>query len=371
MQGFHGIHAASLLFCNPAPSLRWLDIQYLAREGLAPLPHNFLGQQAPSLNFVNFTGICPTFESPFPLPNLTEFNLHLPGGTGLFRMDALFRFLSGCPQLRKVWINIPNETLQDITQGQVISLEPLVELEYAYNPGGRVLPCLRLPRLKQLQVSTSLGPGQVQKLADILPYDNRALLAGITEMFYHSEEHSLEADLSGNGVGVSFAVFRTMEDRPSVDWFSGQTYIPFGQIKDLRVEGCSLVNFPVSAFAFENLGVLRMAPWGAEFAQGLLHLLYPDPVAGVPCRSLREIECTCWGPPEPLLTPLIHLARERKRAGHQLGLVRLSIAEEYDQSLVEELRKYVGEARVMVRTTSTTVSVPPRRSMGYSPLQIT
>ena len=177
MQGSYGIHGASLLFCNPAPSLKLLKIH--SRQGFAPLSENFLGQQAPSLNFVNFTGICPTFESLFPLPNLVEFNLHLPEGTGLFRVDAMFRFLSGCPRLRKVRINIPDETLQGIAQGQVISLESLVELGYAHNPGGRVLPCLKLPQLEQLQVSSSLEPVQVQKLDDILPYDSRRLLAGI------------------------------------------------------------------------------------------------------------------------------------------------------------------------------------------------
>ena len=213
MQGSYGIHAASLFFCNPAPSLQHLEID--SHQNYTPLPNNFLGQQAPSLRFVSFSGVCPTFGSLFPLPNLAEFNLYLSGGTDLFRMDALFRFLSDCPRLRKIRIYTPNETPQDIDQGQIISLESLVELEYFHNPGGRILPYLRLPRLEQLRLTSSLEPGQVQKLADILPYDGRALLARTTEMVYYSQERSLKVDLSGNGVSVSFSVFRTMEDRPS------------------------------------------------------------------------------------------------------------------------------------------------------------
>lgn len=371
MQGSHGIHAASLLFCNPAPSLQLLNIR--SRQGFAPLPENFLGQQAPSLNLVNLTGICPTFESPFPLPNLVGFNLHLPKGTGLFRVEAMFRFLSGCPRLRKVQIDIPDKTLQGIAQGQVFSLESLVELGYAHNPGGRVLPCLKLPRLEQLQVSSSLGPVQVQKLDDILPCDSRRLLAGITKMFYHSEHYSLAVDLSGNGVDISLAISRTVRGTPSVGWFSDQACIPFDQIEDLRIEGYFPVDFPLSFFAFENLEVLRMARWSSGFVQGLLRLLYPDPVVGVPCRSLREFEFEriCREFREPPLMSLIRLVRERKRAGHQLELVRLSIAEVSDQSLVEELRKHVGEVQVVVRTTSTVVSASPRCSTDCSPLQIT
>lgn len=129
MQGSHGIHAATLLFCNPAPSLQRLDIPF--REGFAPLPENFLGHQAPSLSSVIFHGICPTFEYPFPLPNLVEFGLRLPGIMGLFRVDALFRFLSGCPRLQRVWIDVSDETSQSIAQGQLISLESLVELEFS------------------------------------------------------------------------------------------------------------------------------------------------------------------------------------------------------------------------------------------------
>lgn len=179
-------------------------------------------------------------------------------------------------------------------------------------------------------------------------------------MTYYSERYSTDVIISGNGVGLSLAVVPAMEDPPSVDWSPDQTCIPFGQIEVLTTEGCTLVDFPVTLFLFENLGVLRTTQWDVEFAQGLLRLLYPDPVIGVPCRSLREIECTCSpGSPEPLLMSLIDLVRERKRAGHQLGLVRLSTEEESNRRLVKELRKYVGRVRVMVRTTSTVVPAHP------------
>jgi len=370
MRGSHGIQATSLLFCNPAPSLQRLEIHDWNKD-IACLPDNFPGQQAPSLRFITFSGICPAFESPFPLPNLAEFNLHLSGSTGLFRIDALFRFLSDSPLLQKIHIRIPGKTVQDIPLDRVISLESLVELKFAYNSDDRVLPHLKLPRLKQLEVCSSLRPGQVQKLADTLPYDGHALLAGATKMSYYSKGHLLRLNLSGNGVGVSFVAFCAKDGHPSVDWFSDQTCIPFGQIEDLKVEiHPTATGFPISAFAFENLSVLRLAPMNVQLIEGFLCLLHPDLAAGVPCRSLRVIECTWRGPPEPLLTPLMRLVRERKRARHQLGLVRLSIAKEFDQSLVKELKRHVGEVRVVVRTTSTIVSVT-FRSMDCSPLQMT
>ena len=370
MQGSHGIQATSLLFCNPAPSLQRLEIHNWNKD-IACLPDNFPGQQAPSLRFVTFSGICPAFQSPFPLPNLVEFNLHLSGGTDLFRIHALFRFLSDSPLLQKIQIRIPDKTVQDIPLDQVISLESLVELEFAYNSGDRVLPHLKLPHLKQLEVCSSLRPGQVQKLVDTLPCDGHALLAGATKMSYYSKGHLIRLKLSGNGIGVSFVAFCAKDDHPSVDWFSDQTCISFGQIEDLKVEiHPTATGFPISAFAFENLSVLRLAPMNVQLIEGCLYLLHPDPVAGVPCRSLREIECTRRGSPEPLLTPLIRLVRERKRDGHQLGLIHLSIAEEFDQSLVKELRRHVREVRVVVRTTSTIVSVSSR-SMDCSPLQMT
>jgi hypothetical protein len=259
-------------------------------------------------------------------------------------MSGLFRFLSDSPRLQKVSISIPSQTMQDVSPDQVISLESLVELSYTSNSPGRVLPCLRLPRLKQLRMSFSLG--QVQKLADILPHDGRAFLAGATKMLYYSDQHSLGLDLSGDGVDVSFSAFRPMTDHPSVDWFSDQTYIPFGRIEDLKVEAHSVAtDFPISTLPLENLMVLRIALWDAPFAEEFLRLLHPNPGTGVPCRSLREIEYTYWGSPGPLSSVFISLARERKRAGHQLRLICLPTAQGFDLDFVEELGEHVGEVR--------------------------
>ena len=95
IQGSHGIHVASFFFCNPTPSLQHLEL--MSSESSVRLPENFLSQQAPLLRSVNFNGICPTFESPFPLPNLTEFYLRLPEGAGPFRMSALLWFFYSSP----------------------------------------------------------------------------------------------------------------------------------------------------------------------------------------------------------------------------------------------------------------------------------
>jgi hypothetical protein len=344
IHGSHDVHAASLLFCNPAPFLKHLEIS--SHGGISHLPDNLLGQQTPSLRSASFRGICPTFKTFFPLPSLTEFYLYLPEGTGLLPMSTLFRSLSDSPLLQKICITTPHRTTQGISLGQTILLDSLVALDYSQSSGSQVLPCLKLPRLKKLRVTYSLLRGQIQRLADILPYDGRALLARATKMRYYSNRLSLRVDLSGDdGLDVSLCAERTVEDHPSVDWFSDQTCIPFGHIEDLEVAGCSAdVEFLANIFAFENLRVLRTAPPDIRSTAEFLRLLHPVPGTGVPCRSLQEI--ACQGPPGPPPMPLISLAKERRQAGHQLGLVSLTDVWAFDQCSVEELREHVGEVRI-------------------------
>jgi hypothetical protein len=111
-----------------------------------PLPNDFLGQHAPSFNSVSFSGISPTFESPFLLPDLTEFKLYLEDSARPLRMSALFHFFSSSPRLRKICVNTYNGMLQDISVGQVISLESLEELKWSnYKPAGRIIPIFYLP----------------------------------------------------------------------------------------------------------------------------------------------------------------------------------------------------------------------------------
>ena len=215
----------------------------------------------------------------FPLPNLTEFHLYLPEGAGPFSMSALFQFLSDSPLLEKLYIRIASKATQNIPLDQVISLESLVEFEYAYNLGDRTLSHPKLPRLKQLRVFSPLGPGEVEELADILPYDSRVLLAGATRMSYRSNTNSLAVKLSGNEVGVSVIMLHTMGG-PSIDWFCDQKCIPFGQIKDLEVNGHPTdAYFNTNVFVFGNLGVLRMGRWHGKFNERVLHSLRRDPTA--------------------------------------------------------------------------------------------
>ena len=339
-------HPASLLFCDPAPSLQHLGVDAW-REDFACLPDNFLGQQASSLRSVNFHRIRPTLETLFPLPNLTEFNLYIPGDPGPFSMSTLFRFFSDSPLLQRIRIEIAGQTAQDTLLDRVISLESLEELEYTCRSGDRILiPYLKLPRLKKFQLSSSIRPGEVQKLADILPYDGRVLLAGTIKMTYHPNSSWPRVDLSGNGLRVSVTTYCPME-YPSFDWFSDQSCIPFDQIEDLEVDGYSLdVNLHINVFAFKNLRALQIFRCDGEFGERFLRLLHPDPVAGVPCQSLRRIECARWTFPESYLRSLTKLVRKRKQAGYQLELLFLTTVEESDQDLVKGLREHVGEVQV-------------------------
>jgi hypothetical protein len=350
IQAYHDIHTAYLHLCNPAPLLQHLDI--VACGSIAHLPDNFLGQQTPSLRSVKFSGICPKLETLFPLPNLTEFCLSLPDGMGSFRTGALFLFFSHSPLLQKISISIHGQTVQDISLDQVISLESLVELNYVCKSFGRILPFLELPRLKRFRVSLSLGPGQVQTLADVLPHDGRVLLAGATRMSYHCNRSTHRFELSGSGVVVSFSASCTAGGPAIIDLLFDRTCIPLEQIEDLTFGGGPpiVAGFPINVFALENLRVLHVLLWGGEFTKGLLCSLHPDPGAGVPCRSLQEIKIgrSYWGPQDPLSRLFMSLVRERKRAGHQLRCICLAVTQGSDLDFVEELGEHVGEVRTQV-----------------------
>ena len=257
-------------------------------------------------------------------------------------MDALFRSLSGCPLLRSIYIK-STEPSRVATLDRIISLESLEELEYTCSPIDQILPHLRLPRLERLLVSSSLG--QAQKLVDFLPHGGHVLLAGTTEVLYHSHEVSQEIKFYGKGTDVSFTVPRTTTDETPVDWFPTDPCIPFGQIEGLTVRVTDAVDFPINVIIFENLKVLRITPRNVQFVEGFLGSLHPYPEVGVPCQFLQEIEYPYWGPPGPLVS----LVRERKRAGHRLELVRLLVDVWYDpiQGPVDELEEHVGEVRVV------------------------
>ena len=283
------------------------------------------------------------FESHFPLPNLITFTLFLPKGTGPFRVGALFQFLSGCPSPRRICVNF-EEPSQDITLDQIISLESLVELYYAYNPVGRILLCLRLPRLEHLRVSFRFGSQQEQRLTDLLPDGGHVLLARATKMFYNSDGSSQEIKFLGKGTDVSFNILPPAIGHAPFDRFVDEMCILLGQIEGLAVGGSATLYFPVNVVILVNLRVLQIIPKDAEFTERFLRLFYPCPRTGVPCRSLQEIRHTHLRS----LRPLIGLVRERKRAGHQLGLVRLSVSTRHEPNPghVEELTEHVGVVQI-------------------------
>ena len=355
-----GDHTTSPFLCNPAPLLQHLEIRGHSGN-IGYLPDNFLGQRAPLLRSVIFGHTCPTLENLFPLPNLTEFRLYLVGCTVPFRVGALFQFLSESPLLQKIGVDVQDRSLEDVSLDKVISLESLVELDCGCDCAGQIIPFLRLPRLKRLQV-TSREPRRAtfreeklaQTLADVLPYSGRPLLAGATKIFYHSlpDAHCHRVKLSGNGVDVSFRAFGVTGNATIIDWSLDRTCIPLGQIEDLELAGgySTPAAFPANVFALENLRVLRVVPWDEEFAKGFLCSLHPDPEAAeVPCRFLQEIKYTYWESQGSFPRLLVSLVRERKRAGYQLGLVSLVVRDDDDEShqdFLEELKEHVGEVRV-------------------------
>jgi hypothetical protein len=171
-------------------------------------------------------------------------------------MSELLRFFSASSQLQKIRINTGHEVLQAIAPDQVTSLESLVEFDCACRPVDRTFPCLRLP---QLRVYFPLGLGQAPKLVDLLPFDDRLLIARETKMLCCSNVWARRVNLSGKGVRVSLTL--SMPGPTPVGEFFNGTYVPFGQIEDLTVEGrygSATADFPINAF--KNLGVPRVIP---------------------------------------------------------------------------------------------------------------
>ena len=319
------------------------------------LPDNFLAQQAPSLRSVRLSNVHPAFDHFFPLPNLTELDMNLLEGTKPFRMGVLLQFFSDSPLLQRIHIKILVDTVQDISPDhQVTSLDSLVEMNYSCKQASSILPFLRLPRLKKLFVSCSVGLGQVQKLADILPCDGHALLAQTPRIWYNSDPHPrpIVLTLCGDGVRVTFHAFRTTAETPVggfVDWFSNQSAIQFSRVGELMIwDSPAVAGFHINVFALENLKILRTGRCDGQLAEEFLRPFRPVPGMGVPCRSLREIGYTYQRTDGPLPTSLISLSKERKRAGYELEHFLFAVAHESDRDLVEELREHVPEVQVTV-----------------------
>ena len=330
------IYATTLLLCNPAPSLQCLEIR--CYESHTHLPENFLGRHALSLRHIQLCGVHPTFESPFQLPNLTRFNLRLLDDAAPFPMSTLFRFLSGSLRLEWICINSSTEALQDDALDEVISLESLVKLDYICSPAGQVLPYLRLPRLRRLYVCFTLGSGQVQSLADLLPYDGHWLLEGATKMEYHypnSNPQSLA--FHGENLDVTLEACLARENPIPVNWFSDPSYIPFKRIRSVVV-GCSPNNATFPIAALENLEVLEVFPWDGPFTEAFFPSLHPG--TDIPCRSLEVIHYANLEP----LGPLVSLAKARLQAGHRLALVRFPFSS--DRESMAELKELVGKVSV-------------------------
>ena len=347
IQGSRGVHAtSSLLLRNPASTLECLEIY--AHKGPARDLDNFLGHHAPSLRSVVLHGVSPVLGLPLSLPNLTKFHLHLPVGGALhLNSRSLFQFLSTCPLLQEISISVPSETFHDVAPNQVTPLESLVRLKYNGYAAGLVLPHLRLPRLRRLGVASILSMDQIHKLADVLPHDGHALLAGATKMHYSLETSTQRINFFGEGTDVSITAICSAEGSAPVDWFTDESCIQFGQIEDLEVGGLYVP--PIFSFdPFEQLTTFRLTSWDIQCIEGFLRLLYPDPGRGIPCPSLREIRCSSWISATRTAESIVGLVRERDLAGHRLELVCVFGTPKLDDDLEKGLRRHVGELQVMI-----------------------
>lgn len=230
---------ADFLFCRPFPSLQHLSISSFRNSDLTP--DMFLNQQALSLRSLKLSGLCPLFESPFPLPNLTKLHLELFSYMKSFpsRMSLLSNLYSSFPRLQEIHTLIVGEMIEDLNPDQVTSLNSLVRFRYTCTTASRFLSFLKLPRLKRLSVTSPWQPGNVDKVADLLPHNGEIHLFGTTTISYKPENCRFKhgkIEFSRKGVTIfpeaANAVPFTLEI-PSV---ANHTRISVNHIKNMEFE---------------------------------------------------------------------------------------------------------------------------------------
>ena len=261
-----------------------------------------------------------------------------------FQIGPLLGLCSNCPRLRKAYVKVRSEMLRDGAD-QVTSLESLEEFDCACSTAYRVLPYLKLPLIKRLRVTSALQEGRTHTLADLLPCGGRTLLALATRMIYFSDQNSQNIDLSGEGIDLSLAWNHVGLRAKSIDWFFGETRVPFEQIEELEVQGyCTVPDFPIHLF--ENLTTFHLSLRDVQFTWGFFQALIPGGRTEIPCPSLRKVEITYSEAPGPYAAPLVFMVRKRGLLGHRLELLRIFTAHGLGQGREEELREHVGELQV-------------------------
>lgn len=292
-----------------SPSLKHIEIRP-AEDCMRGL-NNLLGQRAPSPHPIALNGVSP--------PNLTTISLSLPKDVSRFYLSSLLLSLSGCPQLRNLFLDLPCTTIQDVAPDQVVVLESVVELDYTCNTVCRVLPHLKLPSLKKLRVFSFFQAGQVNKLADSLPSEGHILLSKATSMIYISENTMEGLELSGEDTRVSISGFCPEERFVLTDWFFDESCIPFGRIERLDLGGLRSGS-TFSLDRFKNLKSLQFPEESVQNFREVLSLLAPKPGAEIPCPSLEGLWFDSYYHPWPLVQSPIPLDAEVEEERHGLEL---------------------------------------------------
>ena len=154
-------------------------------------------------------------------------------------------------------------------------------------------------------------------MADLLLHGGHALLVSAAGMQLRSinnteREHAVE--FSG-------------ETEASLTWMGTVTFnmvfdgvcIPFGRIKDIKLDSGAYASggFPINPF--KNVRTFRTSGWydlEGRTRDLRLRMLIQQP--RISSNEPRELYCSFHRPPMPHMTPIIHLAREGGRLGHQI-----------------------------------------------------
>jgi hypothetical protein len=332
-------------FGKPLPSLRVLELTVRPDPWVGG-PHRTLSLNSyvPTLRCLILRGMYPPTH--IPLPNLSAIMLQLYKTYAPIHLNSIFVSLNNAPGLQELWIFI--EACEVILSEEVVTLGRLEHFKLVMDGRPvRILPLMRLPRLRNLVLRVTLYMDfPTVTLADLLPPSHCLSLTGVCQMLYEVESTGVSSrTVTFSTQHLEVTVFARPDPHiptyiPFTTWFSDTSPVPLTQIKQVKVSGPTLPG-EVPLAAFENLEVLNLDGSDHDLTFAVLSTRTAGGLTS--CSRLRTLSVR-WrcDLDRKGLVRLAALARGRKAGGSPFDDVSVVGFVARQPSLVEELRGYVG-----------------------------
>ena len=332
-------------FGKPLPSLRSLEL--IVRPGPRERGSHrtlFLHSHAPSLRRLILRGMYPPTDT--PLPNLSAITLQLYKIYAPIHLNSIFASLNNAPNLQELRILLG--ACEVILSEEVVALGRLEYLKLVMDGRPlRILPLMRLPRLRNLTLCVTLHVDfPTVTLADLLPPSHCISLTGVGKMTYKVEGARVPSrTVTFSTQHLAVTVFarpdpHILTDSPFTTWFSDTSPVSLTQIKKVKVYGPILPG-EIPFAAFENLEVLNLDGSDHNLTFALLSARTAGGLTSCPRLRTLSVRWRCDLDRKGLVR-LNTLARRRKAGGSPFDDVSVVGFVVCQPNLVEELRGYVG-----------------------------